>query len=331
MAAAQKVVDHMLRSTTDPPPHHTTHHTHTCLHTHATQSSLCLLYSSFAAADFGFKHILWVYSGRRGIHAWVCDARARRLSNELRTAIVEYLSVSLGKDHGKDNRARLQLTHPLHPSIETAYDTLLPYYERQVELQDHFQTAEGRAAVLEYFDDSVRPYFLFSDADSDSLDKWEELRRKVNMFVNARPKPGQPHNISKNKSVTTALHRIVLGYTYPRLDVNVSKQLNHLLKAPFCVHPKTGRVCVPVRVEEADTFDPFEVPTLEQLERELNEAGEAASGAAEASEAGSRGWERTRLRPYIEHFKEFVHALQEEARKVKLEEKVRSNTGVEDW
>ena len=214
-----------------------------------------------------------MYSGRRGIHAWVCDARARRLSNELRTAIVEYLSVSLGKDHGKDGRSRLQLTHPLHPSIEAAYETLVPYYEKQVELQDHFQSAEGRAAVLEYFDDNVRPFFLFSDADNDSADKWVELKRKINMFLNARAKPGQPNN-HKNKSVATALHRIVLGYTYPRLDVNVSKQLNHLLKAPFCVHPKTGRVCVPVRVEDADTFDPFEVPTVEQLERELDEAGQ---------------------------------------------------------
>ena len=50
---------------------------------------------------------------------------------------------------------------------------------------------------------------------------------------------------------------IIFSHVYPRLDAEVSKHMNHLLKAPFCVHPKTGRVCVPIDPSKCDEFDPF--------------------------------------------------------------------------
>jgi DNA primase small subunit len=43
--------------------------------------------------DFGFQHIAWFYSGRRGIHAWICDEEARALTNEARSAVANYFEV----------------------------------------------------------------------------------------------------------------------------------------------------------------------------------------------------------------------------------------------
>jgi DNA primase small subunit len=73
--------------------------------------------------------------------------------------------------------------------------------------------------------------------------------------------------------MTAVLEDIILLYTYPRIDAEVSKHRNHLLKAPFCVHPKTGRVCVPVDPARIDEFDPESVPTVRQLLSELDDLG----------------------------------------------------------
>jgi len=42
--------------------------------------------------DFGFKKIYWFFSGRRGFHAWVADDITRTFDEEIREAIVSYIS-----------------------------------------------------------------------------------------------------------------------------------------------------------------------------------------------------------------------------------------------
>jgi DNA primase small subunit len=58
------------------------------------------------------------------------------------------------------------------------------------------------------------------------------------------------------------LHELVLQFAYPRLDINVTKGVNHLLKSPFCVHPKTGKIAVPLNTRIIDTFNISAFPTL---------------------------------------------------------------------
>ncbi len=42
--------------------------------------------------DFGYKKITWVFSGRRGLHAWISDEEAMRLNEEARDTIVDWIS-----------------------------------------------------------------------------------------------------------------------------------------------------------------------------------------------------------------------------------------------
>jgi DNA primase small subunit len=42
--------------------------------------------------DWGYKRLLWVYSGRRGIHLWVCDSSAMLLSDKDRQNVLKSLN-----------------------------------------------------------------------------------------------------------------------------------------------------------------------------------------------------------------------------------------------
>lgn len=122
------------------------------------------------------------------------------------------------------------------------------------------------------------------------------------------------------RALLEAKQDIVLEYTYPRLDVEVSKKQIHLLKSPFVIHPGTGRVCVPIDTERAEKFDPLSVPTVTDLLGEIdswdneNKTSEPAENAKKLQD-----YEKTSLKPYVEYFKTHVGSLLKTEQGVKRE------------
>ncbi|KAM5543486.1 hypothetical protein V8D89_002737 [Ganoderma adspersum] len=264
--------------------------------------------------QFGYRHLLWVYSGRRGIHLWVSDREALELTDDQRRALVGWMTVIHG---GKEMHKKVNVrvgNKPLPPSILQAYKMLEPvFHELILEDQDVFAAEEGWKALLQLIPDS--------DVRSNLEEKWEldpgrPSETKWDDFLDEIERDKKPKS-----TLRAAKEDIIIQYTYPRLDAEVSKRRNHLLKAPFCIHPKTGRVCVPVDPRTIDSFNPERVPTVQQLLRELDKiapsatAGEAGEGAAVAEHHSD--WERTSLKSYVDILDKHVMGLMEETRKAK--------------
>lgn len=82
--------------------------------------------------DFDLNNVLWVFSGRRGIHAWVCDDAAREMTNDMRSSVVSYCNIGVGNELS----GKLRLSYPLHPRLKKVFEFLYSNFERII-VQDH--------------------------------------------------------------------------------------------------------------------------------------------------------------------------------------------------
>ncbi|KAK0625230.1 hypothetical protein B0T17DRAFT_491724 [Bombardia bombarda] len=259
--------------------------------------------------DFGFKYIMWVYSGRRGAHAWVCDKKARAMDDQKRKAIAGYLEVVRG---GEKSGKKVNIRRPLHPHISRSLDALKTHFQEDVlEVQDPWRSSEQAEKLLQLLPDAQLVESLRKKWDSSpgrsSVSKWAD--------IDTVAKTGASQKLD-SRALLDAKQDIVLEYTYPRLDIEVSKKLNHLLKSPFVVHPGTGRVCVPIDTRSLGDFDPLGVPTVQSLIKEID----AWQESEEDTEKHVQDWEKTSLKPYIEQFRSFVIALMRDEREVKVKQ-----------
>ncbi|KAG2490169.1 hypothetical protein HYH03_011299 [Edaphochlamys debaryana] len=261
--------------------------------------------------EFGFQHILWVYSGRRGVHCWVCDPSARQLPDEARGAIANWFAVYKGHEEGKAKIGLVGTTK--HPAVERAagilreawVETILP---AQRLLEDgpaceallRYLPDEGLvAAVREQWKKDSRKRNMTADVN---ISRWRSLEAVVKAKIGEEKKSKGAANYKALAPLERCLDEIVLAHAYPRLDMEVSKKMNHLLKAPFCVHPATGKVCVPLEPPAVDAFDPDAVPTVGSLLGELQAAAAAREAEGGDAKPPSEPWRETAMAEAVASF-----------------------------
>ncbi len=214
--------------------------------------------------DFGFKNLLYCFSGRRGIHCWLCDNNARRLKNNGRIAIAKYIQFQI---QNTKNKIVQGLNNKIHPSINRAISIIDKYFENDILIGQDILNFDGGKNLLKGL---IKAYYL--KEDNSVLDDVEkELNMKnssVQKFKNIEEILQRNKNFNRGE---LCIKDFKLNVLYPRLDINVSKHINHLLKSPFCIHPKTGLVSVPLDDYDIKNFKIEDIPRLDFLVNDYKE------------------------------------------------------------
>ena len=248
--------------------------------------------------DFGFQHILYAFSGRRGIHAWLCDERARILRDDGRIAIANYIKYKIGNVKMEITQG---LQNPLHPAYVRAIKICDEYFRDVLDEQNLLNNEKGQnllmALLKAYFHndfDSIKVSQIFSDPEiKKSTIKLNQIKDVI--LSNKRPENKKLKQDSTEDIFNLCINDFKLNILYPRLDINVSTHINHLLKSPFCIHPKTGLVAVPLSEEDILKFKMDNIPRLDQLINDYN-----------------NGRKNPNFEKYLNFFKTFVDELKKD-------------------
>uniref|UniRef100_A0A8R1I1T6 DNA primase n=1 Tax=Caenorhabditis japonica TaxID=281687 RepID=A0A8R1I1T6_CAEJA len=262
---------------------------------------------------FDFKARMWVFSGRRGVHCWVGDKKARMLNNSARSAIATRLNLFKKNGQVEVTEGRQKLTR-VPPFVMDAFKVALKdgIFEEMVYEQ-------GWLDDEKFFTDFPQASESFLAQMKSLLGKFETPKERWHLLralfdddyrQNLSDKDGL---IDESQSIQGRdryfLMHFVLQRCYPRLDVNVSTGTNHLLKSPFCIHPKTGNVAVPLNVEQISEFDVSKCPRIDRVVGELESllAGRENDENEDSKNRKFLAYKHGTLAPYVENLEKFAY------------------------
>jgi DNA primase small subunit len=197
---------------------------------YARVGMLCLMY--ILKNEYGYKYIMPVYSGRRGVHVWVLDHEAASLLSTDREAIMDRIDVA---------EAHQSVYEPI---LKPAFNVFVEN-QNQTPL-DHANIAQVVDGVLPSF--NIEMMAVWSQSDVGHVKKIEQTRKLLD-------------DAAYKKFMRSMAYRLL----WPRLDRPVTVAMNHCTKAPFVIHPETKRVSVPIPPRRLNTWVPNEAPRISQV------------------------------------------------------------------
>lgn len=247
--------------------------------------------------EFGFKCLLFVFSGRRGWHLWVCDKRAMELSSTAREAILDFVSIKwsqiiprrgfkflehvffqhvcdmimqhacfatvieeLGLFRGDRADAMLELLVPFTRVPDLSVETLRRDVLAMFRSRQNVSTGKDMWALFEKaIFESITNHLLERQKEDGNARGEKMAKRGLNMRGPSSMRLYANNDELRHVETKNIMKVALLRIFYPVFDSGVTVQLQHLLALPFSVHQTTGFVRTPLDV---DAFDSCEIPSF---------------------------------------------------------------------
>lgn len=286
----------------------------------------CDIIADFLERNYQFKHLLWVFSGRRGIHCWVCDERARMMNDDERAWVVNQIYVETCISRKKSNQfdeKQPQADILGGVCVQMFMAIIAPRFEEIIlddqnlfmrpinevavgdtisadpgRLIDMLPCAEARQQVRSLFDHRV-------------CENSRQIWRLFTGFVAQRQAQNCPlWSSARLKNIITELQLGMLG---PRLDTNVTRTRKHLLKLPFSMHQTTFNLCAPIRFESIGTFNPKTMSlSLVSIIDEMEAVDRLAAVVGTENERFKTAYTNTKIYDSVRIFKDFLDKMEQE-------------------